>query len=59
MLVGVYIIFGGVIAIGLTAILNGFWQIVFGRRNMILLWLFLTLIFLTFVAGGALEIVLI
>src|SRR5215203_4590394 len=40
LLVTVYIIFGGVFAIGLTAILNGFWQIVFARRNMILVWLF-------------------
>ena len=58
LLVAVYFIFGGVIAIGLTAVLTGFWQIIFGRRNMILLWLFLTLIFLTFVVGSIFEVVL-
>lgn len=57
-LIMMYVIFGGVIATGLTSILNGFWQIVFGRRNMILVWLFLTLIFLTFAVGGVLQVVL-
>ena len=52
MLIMIYLIFAGVIAMGVTMILAGLWQIIFGRRNMFLIWIFLTLIGLTFAVGG-------
>jgi hypothetical protein len=48
----IYIIFGGVIAMGLVITLAGIWQIVYARRNMILIWLFLSLIVATACAGA-------
>ncbi|MGC2234789.1 MAG: hypothetical protein WA584_01340 [Pyrinomonadaceae bacterium] len=55
MLVFVYLIFGGVIAIGLTATVAGLWMAIFGRRNMVLIWIFFALIFLTFAVGGVFQ----
>jgi hypothetical protein len=52
MLILIYLIFGGVIAMGVTMILAGLWQVIFGRRNMILIWIFFALIFATFFAGS-------
>ena len=52
MLIMIYLIFAGVIAIGITAIAAGLWQIIFGRRNMFLIWIFLALIGLTFLVAG-------
>lgn len=52
MFIMIYLIFAGVIAMGVTMILAGIWQIIFGRRNMILIWIFFALIFLTFFVGG-------
>jgi uncharacterized protein YqhQ len=52
MLILAYLIFGGVIAMGVTMILAGLWQIIFGRRNMILIWIFFALIFITYFAGS-------
>lgn len=51
MLVLTYLIFGAVIAMGITAFIAGLWQIIFGRRNMFLIWIFFALIFLTFFVG--------
>ncbi len=51
----VYLIFGGVIAIGLTATVAGLWMAIFGRRNMVLIWIFFALIFLTFAVGGVFQ----
>lgn len=47
-----YVIFGGVIAAGVAAILNGIWMVVYGRRNMFLLYFFLGLIGVVLIAGG-------
>lgn len=55
MLVFAYLIFGGVIAIGLAATFAGLWMVVFGRRNMILIWIFMALISLTFIVGGIFQ----
>ncbi|HVE58414.1 MAG TPA: hypothetical protein VNB22_16395 [Pyrinomonadaceae bacterium] len=52
MLLMVYLIFAGVIAMGVTIILAGLWQIIFGRRNMFLIWIFFALIGLTFLVGS-------
>ena len=52
MLIMIYLIFGGVIAMGVTIVLAGLWQIIFGRRNMFLIWIFFALIGLTFVVGS-------
>ena len=52
MLYFVYAIFGGVIALGITAILAGLWQMIFGKRNMFLIWIFMGLLVLTLLAGG-------
>lgn len=52
MLIMIYLIFAGVIAMGVTIILAGLWQIIFGRRNMYLIWIFFSLIGLTFLVGG-------
>jgi MFS family permease len=52
MLIMIYLIFAGVIAMGVTIMLAGIWQIIFGRRNLFLIWIFLTLIGLTFLVGG-------
>lgn len=52
MLIMIYLIFAGVIAMGVTITLAGIWQIIFGRRNMFLIWIFLALIGLTFAVGG-------
>jgi MFS family permease len=51
-LIMIYLIFAGVIAMGVTITLAGIWQIIFGRRNMFLIWIFLALIGLTFAVGG-------
>lgn len=55
MFVIVYLIFGGVIAIGLSATVAGLWMAIFGRRNMFLIWLFLALISITFAVGGIFQ----
>ena len=47
-----YVVFGGVIAAGAAAIFNGIWMLIFGRRNMVLLYIFLGLLAIVFVAGG-------
>jgi hypothetical protein len=47
-----YLIFAGVIGMGVTMILAGLWQIIFGRRNMVLIWIFFALIAATYVAGS-------
>jgi hypothetical protein len=52
LLIMIYLIFGGVIAMGVTMILAGLWQVIFGRRNMILIWIFFALIFVTFFVGN-------
>jgi MFS family permease len=55
MLVFVYLIFGGVIAIGLAATVAGLWMAIFGRRNVVLIWIFFALIILTFFVGGIFQ----
>jgi len=52
MLVLIYMVFGGVIAMGVTITVAGLWQVIFGRRNMLLIWIFFALIFLTLLVGG-------
>jgi hypothetical protein len=52
MFVLVFLIFGSVIMIGVSAVAMGLWQYVYGRRNMILLKLFFTLIGITFAVAG-------
>ncbi|HEY8562188.1 MAG TPA: hypothetical protein VIL74_17570 [Pyrinomonadaceae bacterium] len=47
-----YLIFAGFIGIGVTMIAAGLWQIIFGRRNMVLIWVFFALIFITFFIGS-------
>jgi hypothetical protein len=51
MLALIYLIFGNVIAIGVTMTLAGLWQVVFARRNMVLIWLFFGLIIVTLFIG--------
>lgn len=48
----IYLVFGGVIAAGLTALAMGIWQIAFGRRNRFLIWLFMGLITVTLTIGS-------
>lgn len=48
----IYVIFGGVIAGGLSVMFAGLWQVIFGRRNMFLIRTFIALIILTICAGG-------
>ncbi len=50
-----YLVFGGVIAAGLTSLAMGVWQIVFGRRNRWLVWLFMTLIGVTISIGVSFQ----
>lgn len=45
-------VFALLIALGLTAIVAGIWQIFFGRRNKLLVYLFLGLVVATFAVGG-------
>jgi len=52
MLILTYLIFAGVIGMGITMIFAGLWQIIFGRRNMFLIWIFFALIFVTYFAGS-------
>ena len=44
-------IFGLVFFIGLTALVSGLWQIVFGKRNLILVWIMLGLGGIFFIVG--------
>ncbi len=52
MLLMIYGIFGLVILMGMTSILMGIWQMVFGKRNRFLIWIFFALIFLTLFVGA-------
>lgn len=52
MLFIVYGIFGLVIVIGLTSMLMGIWQLIFGKRNRVLIWIFFGLLFLTLFVGA-------
>lgn len=56
MLLMVYGIFAMVVAMGVVAMLAGVWQMIFGRRNMILIWIFLALVTITFFVGGVFQI---
>lgn len=44
-------VFGVVFLFGLTALIAGLWQVVFGRRNKVIIWLMLGLGGLFFLAG--------
>ena len=50
-----YLVFGGVIAAGLTALAMGVWQIVFGRRNRLLVWLFMALVTAAITVGVSFQ----
>lgn len=52
LLILMYVTLGGVIAAGVAAILNGIWMLAFGRRNLVLLYIFLGLLGVVFVTGG-------
>ena len=52
LLLMMYVIFGALIGSGLTAIVGGLWQAVFGRRNMFLIWGFFAFVFIAFFVGG-------
>ncbi len=52
MLLFIYGIFGLVIVIGITSMLMGIWQIIFGKRNRVLIWIFFGLIILTVFVGA-------
>lgn len=56
MLMMIYGIFGLVIVMGLTSMLMGIWQMIFGKRNRFLIWIFFALIILTLFAGGIFRI---
>ncbi len=47
----VYIVFAGVIGMGVAAAMSGIWMLIFGKRNRYLFWLFMALLFLTLVVG--------
>ena len=51
----IYLVFGGVIAAGLTALAMGMWQIAFGRRNRFLVWLFMGLVTVTLTIGSLFQ----
>ncbi|HEY0458576.1 MAG TPA: hypothetical protein VGC97_05440 [Pyrinomonadaceae bacterium] len=53
MLLMIYIIFGALIAGGLTAAIGGAWQAIFGRRNMVLMWICFALLLVALFVGGA------
>lgn len=55
MLLMVYIIFGALIAGGLTATVGGTWQAIFGRRNMLLMWICAAFLLLALFAGTLLR----
>ncbi len=52
MLLMIYGIFGLVIVMGITSMLMGIWQMIFGKRNRFLIWIFFALIILTLFVGG-------
>ena len=47
-----YIVFGALIAGGLTATVGGAWQAIFGRRNMFLMWICAAFLFIAFFLGS-------
>lgn len=53
MFVMIYLIFAGIIAAGGAITLNGLWMLIFGRRNMLLFWIFIGLLVVTFIVGRA------
>ena len=48
-------IFGLVFFIGLTALVSGLWQIIFGKRNLILVWIMLGLGGIFFIVGTIVQ----
>jgi len=52
MLIFIYGIFGIVIAFGANAVATGIWQVIFGRRNRIFIWLMWAILFALFAAGS-------
>ena len=52
MLLLMYVVFGALIAGGLTATVGGAWQAIFGRRNMLLMWICAAFLLLAFFVGS-------
>lgn len=50
-----YAIFALVFFIGLTAFTAGLWQVIFGRRNLVLVWIMLALGGIFFILGTAVR----
>ena len=50
-----FAIFGLVFFIGLTSLVAGLWQVIFGQRNLILVWIMLALGAIFFIAGTAVR----
>jgi len=48
-------ILGLVFAVGVAFAIAGIWQVIFGRRNMIIIWISLALVVITFAVGGILQ----
>ena len=51
-------ILGLTLAVGVSFMIAGLWQVIFGRRNKIIVWICLALVFITFALGGILQVVL-
>lgn len=50
-LIGIYVLFGTIIAYGANAVLAGIWQMATGRRNKLLSWLMGAILTLIIIAG--------
>jgi hypothetical protein len=50
-----YVVFGALIASGLTTAVGGVWQVIFGRRNMFLMWICGALLAIAFIVGSVFQ----
>jgi hypothetical protein len=50
-----YGVFGLVLVFGLTSLVAGLWQLIFGKRNMMLVWIMLSLGAIFFFIGMAVQ----
>src|SRR5580765_292116 len=55
MFLSIYAIFAAVIAFGANSIATGIWQVIFGTRNRIFIWLMWAILATIFVAGGIFQ----
>lgn len=51
-------VLGMAFAVGISFAIAGIWQVVFGRRNMVIIWICLALVFATIAGGGIIQVIL-